>query len=815
MNRRRISAPAGLLVALLLAGSLLPPVEANPPQSVTLEYDAASGQLNVTIGHFTLNGATHYIFKVVVERNSVVNLTANYASQPTNNIFTYTYNITAVDGDTLRATASCILGGDASGSVTVSVAPPPDLILPLVDIVNPGNLQVFNTSNIVVNGTASDNVALAKVELSLNNGTWATASGTTDWSSPLTLVLGPNFIRARATDTSNNTNQDFVYVTLINDTGPQPDTTPPSIMISAPLESQTINVSAIEIRGNASDNAGVRLVEVRLNGGAWTEAAGNTTWSSPATLALGANLVEARATDTSSNTATTSVNVTYRNETGPPPDTVRPSITIDQPSEGQKFNVTAADVSGTASDNAGLNKVWVRVNSGAWGLATGKTAWNSSVTLVKGGNLIEAVAYDTSGNTATAMVNVTYAAPPPPVDTTLPAIAISAPAEGTIFTSASITVNGNASDNVKVDRVEVRLGAGAWTAAAGNLTWTATLTLAEGKNVIEARAFDPAGNSKNASVTVYYTKPGNAATLDGSISSGEYDLKATFSGGDFELHWKVSGGVIRMAMVGRTSGWVAIGLQPTLMMQNADMIIGWVDSKGKPGILDCHAPDPTTNHPPDTSFSPPGTFDILEYGGTQSGGVTTMEFTRLLKTDDRYDNDIPQNGTLRFIWGLGPDDNIGNIHQKVGYGSVNITTGASTEKAPMAWQPHAVLMGFGMGLLAAGMFVARMKKQKWWLKDHRAVMLAGAALTVSGLAYGFYMIQDSTGVHYRVLHSYLGLLSILLTASMAASGLVLLKIAKNHPAARPAHRWLGRATLLVLLVTVLMGLVQAGVIALG
>ena len=346
-----------LLAPLLFIGALVPSVAANPPQSVTVEYDAVAGQLNVTIAHASLDTSTHYIAQVVIEKNSVVNITRDYTSQPTNDVFTYTYDISAVDGDVLKATAKCSLFGEGSASLTVSTAPPPDLINPLVTIGSPANLQVFNASAITASGTASDNVAVAKVEVSLNNGTWQAATGTIDWSAPLTLVLGPNFIRARATDTSNNTDQDLVYVTLVNDTGPQPDTTPPSISISAPLESQTVNLSALEVRGTASDNAGVRLVEVRLNGGAWAPATGNTSWTTSVDLVLGSNLVEARAADFSNNTATASVNVTYTNDTGPPPDTVRPEIAIVQPANGQKFNVTAVTVSGTASDNVGLSKV--------------------------------------------------------------------------------------------------------------------------------------------------------------------------------------------------------------------------------------------------------------------------------------------------------------------------------------------------------------------------------------------------------------------------------------------------------------------------
>ena len=43
---------------------------------------------------------------------------------------------------------------------------------------------------------------------------------------------------------------------------------------------------------------------------------------------------------------------------------------------------------------------------------------------------------------------------------------------------------------------------------------------------------------------------------------------------------------------------------------------------------------------------------------------------------DRYDHDIPANGTLGFIWALGTGDDFNNQHQDRGYGTINITTGA-------------------------------------------------------------------------------------------------------------------------------------------
>ena len=56
-------------------------------------------------------------------------------------------------------------------------------------------------------GTAADNVAVAKVEINIDSGSWITASGTTSWSYSLNTVNvlnGMHLLSARATDTSGN-----------------------------------------------------------------------------------------------------------------------------------------------------------------------------------------------------------------------------------------------------------------------------------------------------------------------------------------------------------------------------------------------------------------------------------------------------------------------------------------------------------------------------------------------------------------------------------------------------------------------------------
>ncbi|HXI82525.1 MAG TPA: TIM-barrel domain-containing protein [Verrucomicrobiae bacterium] len=90
---------------------------------------------------------------------------------------------------------------------------------PSVAINSPTNGSTV-AGTVSVTGLASDNVAVAKVEVSVDNGGWSIATGTTNWSFSLTtpaIVNGLHTISARATDGSGNVSSiPSVTVRVIN-----------------------------------------------------------------------------------------------------------------------------------------------------------------------------------------------------------------------------------------------------------------------------------------------------------------------------------------------------------------------------------------------------------------------------------------------------------------------------------------------------------------------------------------------------------------------------------------------------------------------
>jgi hypothetical protein len=75
-----------------------------------------------------------------------------------------------------------------------------DVAKPTVTIAYPAAAARLTNGSVIVRGGAADNLAVAQVLVSLNDGPFQPAIGTTSWSLPLDLLAGPNTIRVKAID---------------------------------------------------------------------------------------------------------------------------------------------------------------------------------------------------------------------------------------------------------------------------------------------------------------------------------------------------------------------------------------------------------------------------------------------------------------------------------------------------------------------------------------------------------------------------------------------------------------------------------------
>ncbi|MEM7674810.1 MAG: hypothetical protein AAF449_02275, partial [Myxococcota bacterium] len=162
-------------------------------------------------------------------------------------------------------------------------------------------------------------------------------------------------------------------------------------------------------------------------------------------------------------------------------------------------------VSGQATDDSGLASVFIKVGANVPQLVDtidGYRTWTASVSLPRGEITVAAFAFDTDGRRSDAVaVRIVRASPP---DQTPPTVTISTPEDGDRPRAALTLVQGRASDDVEVVRMEVerngvRIEERPVQTDDFFRTWVRQVSLLPGQeNVLVFRAFDALGRSGEA-----------------------------------------------------------------------------------------------------------------------------------------------------------------------------------------------------------------------------------------------------------------------------------------------------------------------------
>ena len=295
---------------------------------------------------------------------------------------------------TTTATVSAT-GGSASRTFTWTIAAP-DVTAPVVTITGPTSASTYTTSSssMTLSGSASDNVNVTQVTWTNNRGGSGIATGTTTWSvASIALLGGSNVITVTAGDAAGNTATDVLTVT---------SNVAPTL---AAVANQSITVG---------QPASLQLVGSDANGDALTYSA----------TGLPPGLVVAQSTGLMSGVATTAAtySVTASVTDGAlaasrtftwtvVSDSTAPTVAIAGPTSAATYSTSASSLtlSGTAGDNIGVTQVSWTNSRGGSGTATGTTSWSTTtIALLTGSNVITVTARDAAGNSASAVLTVTY-----------------------------------------------------------------------------------------------------------------------------------------------------------------------------------------------------------------------------------------------------------------------------------------------------------------------------------------------------------------------------------------------------------------------
>lgn len=151
------------------------------------------------------------------------------------------------------------------------------------------------------------------------------------------------------------------------------------------------------------------------------------------------------------------------------------------------------------------------------------------------------------------------------------------------------------------------------------------------------------------------------------------DYAHTVEAKKISFSWNVDGDNLAGKISGKTEGWVGVGFNPSEKMKDANFVVGYV-KKGKVVIADEFGTT-KTGHKKDTKVG--GADNVTVVGGSEEGGVTTIEFVIPLNSGDEKDGAIDPAGdtVLLLAYGAGRDS-FKSKHKFRTTMTVNLSSGA-------------------------------------------------------------------------------------------------------------------------------------------
>jgi hypothetical protein len=104
------------------------------------------------------------------------------------------------------------------------------------------------------------------------------------------------------------------------------------------------------------------------------------------------------------------------------------------------------------------------------------------------------------------------------------------------------------------------------------------------------------------------------------------------------------------------------------------------------------------------------------------------------------------------------------------------------------------------------------RRSRYWLKIHQYFNSLAGILLSAGVLMAAVMITGNQGEHLHGNHPVAGGITLILTAFTLILGFYQFRAGIHLQKVRTLHRWLGRLTLLSLVITLILGLVHAGII---
>jgi PKD repeat protein len=529
--------------------------------------------------------------------------------------------------------------------ITVGVDKTP----PVVTLTTPADGGFASATPAFSGAAGNDPTDSASVVVKIYSGSTATGSpvqtrtatrtgGTWTISGSPALAAGTYTAQAQQSDNAGNTGFSAPHTFTI-------DPTPPSITLTAPANNASTSDTTPALSGTAGIAAGdLAGVTVKIYNGSTTlgslaqtltttrngTTGAYTVDASPA-LPEGTYTAQATQLDAAGNPGTSTANTFTV-------DTTAPVLTVTAPADGTSTNDTTPQYSGAAGNLTGDSAtVTVKVYAGATATGaavqtlpatrTGATWTVTGLTpLAEGTYTVQATQLDAAGNPGTSTAKTFV------VDTTPPAVTLTAPADGLRMSNTTPTYSG-AAGNATGDgaSVTVKIYSGSGTGGTLVQTRTATRTggtwtidgspaLTEGTYTAQATQTDAAGNPGTSAArtfvidttpaTITLTAPGaGAAFTNGTIAFSGTGGTATGDGASVSV--KVYAGATATGSPVQTlpatrdnaTGAYSVSASPPLPDGQYTAQATQLDAAGNPGLSNTRTF--TVNGPPVVTVTSP------------------------------------------------------------------------------------------------------------------------------------------------------------------------------------------------------------------
>ena len=400
----------------------------------------------------------------------------------------------------------------AGNSATASCWYIVDTTAPSLAIGSPAEGSYLNTTSVTVSCTGCDaGTGIAGYQYLLDSGYWSGSTNSTSISYT-GLEEGAHTVYIKITDIAGNSRTSSVSFTV--------DVTVPTLVIDSPSNNDWVNRSSFTVLITGADTGcGVLGYQYRLEGGTWSEISVSPSFGC-SVLSQGAHTIDVRVFDKALNNVTASVSFKV--------DSYAPVVSISSPAEGFLSDTDQVTFIWSGSDNgSGLTGFRYHMDDGDW---SSSSMFNDLTLtgLADGDHILTIQAFDLAGLVKNASVSFV-------IDTTAPAVTITAPIEGAFLNTSTVNIDVAAIDaSSPIKGYQFRVDGQAWSAL--SLTTTHQFTsLAEGMHIVEVQVFDSADNvrltSRNFTVD---TVPASISITSptGVIYSSVSSMRVDWTGSD-------------------------------------------------------------------------------------------------------------------------------------------------------------------------------------------------------------------------------------------------------------------------------------------